>query len=219
MPRGKKTGKVTGKSTCQLLFSEAIQLQKHPSAEDSPPLPCANMTEDIKGTTMDCILQEISVVRRKLEGMDNAMVALTVETRSMRLDLAGFHSQMSGLDQCVATVETQVASWTDRDLELSHIRSKLTDLEDRSRRSNVHLLGFPEGVEDADIFSYLRDIFPKLTDITFDPPLRVPEGTQAGPQETRWKWPPPPNRSLQAETHAGSQIATDGSHTRVASIG
>ncbi|KAJ1181944.1 hypothetical protein NDU88_007143 [Pleurodeles waltl] len=82
------------------------------------------MTEDTQGATMDRILQEISAVSRKLEGMDNAMVVLTAETRSMRLDLAGFQSQLSGLDQRVTTVETQVASWTDRDLELSHLRGQ-----------------------------------------------------------------------------------------------
>ncbi|KAJ1151581.1 hypothetical protein NDU88_004361 [Pleurodeles waltl] len=150
MPRGKTTSKVTGNSTRQLLFSEALRQQKHPSLEDSPPLPCANMTEDTQGATMDRLLQETSAVSRNLEGMDNAMVALTAETRSMRIDLAGFQSEILGLDQRVATVETQVASWTDRDLELSLLCSKLTDLEDRSRRSNVRLLGFPEGVEGAD---------------------------------------------------------------------
>ncbi|KAJ1213528.1 hypothetical protein NDU88_001162 [Pleurodeles waltl] len=138
--------------------------------------------EDIQGATMDRILQEILAVSRKLEGMDNAMVALTAETRSMRLDLAGFQSQLSGLDQRVTTVETQVASWTDRDLELSHLRSKLTDLEDKRRRNNVHLLGFPEGVEGADKFSYLRDILPKLTDIRFDPPLEFQRAHRLGPR-------------------------------------
>ncbi|KAJ1127370.1 hypothetical protein NDU88_005772 [Pleurodeles waltl] len=182
MPRGMATGNATGKPDRQLLFSEALRQQKHPSAEDPPPLPCANMADDTQGVTMDRILQEISAVSRKLEGMDNVMVALTAETRSMRLDIAGFQSQISGLDQRVATVETQVASWTDRDLELSHLRSKLTDLEDRSRRSNVHLLGFPEGVEGTDIFSYLRDILPKLTDITFDPSLEFQRVLRLGPK-------------------------------------
>ncbi|KAJ1194272.1 hypothetical protein NDU88_003561 [Pleurodeles waltl] len=176
MPRGKATGKATGKPAQQLLFSEALHQQKHPSAEDSPPLPCANMADDTHGVTMDRILQEISAVSSKLEGMDNAMVALTAETRSMRLDITGFQSQISGLDQRVATLETQVASLTDRDLEFSHLCSKLTDLEDRIRRNNVRILGFPEGVEGADIFSYSRDILPKLTDITFDPPPRSSKG-------------------------------------------
>ncbi|KAJ1203468.1 hypothetical protein NDU88_007254 [Pleurodeles waltl] len=182
MPRGKMTGKATGKPACQLLFSEALRRQKHSSVEDSSSLPCTNMADDTQGATMDRILQEISVVSRKLEVMDNAMVALMAETRSMRLDIAGFQSQISGLDQGVATMETQVASWTDRDLELSHLRSKLTDLEDRSRRNNVCILGFPEGVEGADIFSYLLDILPKLTDTIFDPPLEFQRAHRLGPK-------------------------------------
>ncbi|KAJ1177306.1 hypothetical protein NDU88_002565 [Pleurodeles waltl] len=192
MPRGKTTSKVTGKPARQLLFSEALRQQKHPSAEDSPPLPCANMTEDTQGATMDRILQEISAVSRKLEDMENAMVALTAETRSMRLDLAGFQSQMSGLDQRVTTMETKVASWTDRDLELSHLRSKLTDLEDRSCRNNVRLLGFPEGVEGAEIFSYLQDILPKLTGMTFDPPLEFQRAHRLGPRRQDGKGRPCP---------------------------
>ncbi|KAJ1120223.1 hypothetical protein NDU88_008397 [Pleurodeles waltl] len=182
MSRGKTTSKVTGKPARQLLFSEALRQQKHPSVEDSLPLPRANMADETQGATMDRILQEILAVSRKLESMDNAMVALTAETRSMRLDIAGFQSQMSGLNQRVTKVETQVASWTNRDLELSHLRSKLTDLEDRSCRNNVRLLGFPDGVEGADIFSYLRDILPKLTDITFDPPLEFQRTHRLGPK-------------------------------------
>ncbi|KAJ1174217.1 hypothetical protein NDU88_006039 [Pleurodeles waltl] len=182
MPRGKTTGKATVKPAHQLLFSEALHQQKQPSVEDSSPLPCANMADDTQSATMDRVLQEISAVSRKLEGMDNAMVALTAETRSMHQDIAGFQSQMSRLDQRVTMVEAQVASWTDRDLKLSHLRSKLTDLEDRSHRNNVRLLGFPEGVEGTDIFSYLRDILPKLTDITFDPPLEFLRAHRLGPK-------------------------------------
>ncbi|KAJ1082115.1 hypothetical protein NDU88_002285 [Pleurodeles waltl] len=114
--------------------------------------------------------------------MDSAMVALTAETRSMRLDIAGFQSQISGLDQRVATVETQVASWTDRDQELLHLRSKLIDLEDRNHRNNVSLLGFPEVIEGTDLFSYLRETLPKLTEVTFDPPLEFQRAHRLGPK-------------------------------------
>ncbi|KAJ1091422.1 hypothetical protein NDU88_004548 [Pleurodeles waltl] len=171
MPRGKATGKPPGNTACQLLFSEALRQQKHPPVKDpkEPPPHChtitGNMEESPQGASMDRILQEISAVGRKLEGMDSAM------TRSMRLEIAGFQSQISGLDQRVATVETQVASWTDNGQELMHLRSKLTDLEDRSRMNNIRLMGLPEGTEGTDLTSFLRDTLPKLTDITFDPPL------------------------------------------------
>ncbi|KAJ1164336.1 hypothetical protein NDU88_004776 [Pleurodeles waltl] len=131
---------------------------------------------------MDRILQKISVVSRKLEGMDSAMVALTAETRSMCLDIAGFQSQISGLDQRVATVKTQVASWTNRDQELLDLRSKLIDLEDRSCRNNIRLLGFPEGIEGADMFYYLQETLRKLTEITFDPPLEFQREHRLGPK-------------------------------------
>ncbi|KAJ1156277.1 hypothetical protein NDU88_009001 [Pleurodeles waltl] len=140
------------------------------------------MTDDAQGASMDRLLQEISAVGRKLEGMGNAKVALTAETRSMHLEIAGFQSQISGLDHRVTTVETQVASWTDRDQELLHLRSKLTDLVDRSRRNNIRLLGFPEGIEGADIPSYLQATLPKLTDTTFDPPLEFQRVHRLGPK-------------------------------------
>ncbi|KAJ1218885.1 hypothetical protein NDU88_006456 [Pleurodeles waltl] len=192
MPRSKTASKVPGKPGRQLLFSEALRQQKHlPTADSSPPSH-ATMSEDAQGVSMDRILQEISAVGRKLEGMDNAMTALTAETRSMGLEIAGFQSQISRLDHRVATVARQVAVQTDRDQELLHLRSKLTDLEDRSRRNNIRFLGFPEDIEGTDILSYLQDTLPKLADITFDPPLEFQRAHRLGLKRQNGKDRPRP---------------------------
>ncbi|KAJ1098576.1 hypothetical protein NDU88_003684 [Pleurodeles waltl] len=193
MPRGKVTGKSSSKPGRQLLFSEALRQQKHRQAQDPPPHPHTttdNMAEGSQGVSMDRIQQEISAVGRKLEGMDSVMVALTAETRSMCLEIAGFQSQISGLDQRVTTVETLAASWTDSGQELMYLRSKLTDLEDRRRRNNIRLLGLPEGIEGTDLISYLRDILPKLTGITFDPPLEFERVYRLGPNRQDGKGRP-----------------------------
>ncbi|KAJ1153008.1 hypothetical protein NDU88_005780 [Pleurodeles waltl] len=192
MPRGKTTGKVPGKPARQLLFSEALRQQKHPSTADSPPPSHDTMSEDAQGVLMDRILQAISAIGRKLEGMDNAMTALTAETRSMRLEIAGFQSQISKLDHRVAAVESEVALQTDRDQELLYLRSKLTDLEDRSRRNKVSFLGFPKGIEGTDILSYLRDALPKLADTTFDPPLEFQRAHRVGLKRQNGKDRPRP---------------------------
>ncbi|KAJ1127913.1 hypothetical protein NDU88_006306 [Pleurodeles waltl] len=197
MPRGKTAGKISGKPARQLLFSEALRQQKHPSAEVPLSSPCSSMADATQGTTMDGIPQEISAVSRKLEGMDSAMVALTAETRSMRLDIAGFQSQIPGLDQRMATVETQVASWTDRDQELLLLRSKVMDLEDRN---NVRLLGFPEGIAGTDLFSYLRETLPKLTENS--------KGLTGWAPTDKRGAAAPSYYSLLAATHAGSPTAT-----------
>ncbi|KAJ1125866.1 hypothetical protein NDU88_004281 [Pleurodeles waltl] len=149
----------------------------------------------MRGAIMDRILHEISAVGHKLEGMDSAMASLTAETKSMCLDIAGFQSQAMGLDQQITSVETHIASLVDRDQELLYLRSKLIDLEDRSRRDNVRFLGFLENIEGADIHSYLRETLPKLTGLTFDPPLEFQWVNRLGP-----KWrddaTAPPNHSM-----------------------
>ncbi|KAJ1097978.1 hypothetical protein NDU88_003094 [Pleurodeles waltl] len=140
------------------------------------------MADATQSATMDRILQEILAVGRKLEGMDNAMASLTAEMKSMCLDIAGFQTQVTGLDQRVTSVETQIASWVDRDQELLYLHSKLINLEDRSCRNNVCFLGFPENIEGVDIYSYLRETLPKLAGITFDPPLEFQRVHRLGPK-------------------------------------
>ncbi|KAJ1155177.1 hypothetical protein NDU88_007912 [Pleurodeles waltl] len=61
--------------------------------------PPSIMADPVQGATMECILQEISAMGRRLEGMDNAMASLTAETKSMHMDIAGFQSRVLGLEQ------------------------------------------------------------------------------------------------------------------------
>ncbi|KAJ1206052.1 hypothetical protein NDU88_001462 [Pleurodeles waltl] len=81
-------------------------------------------------------------------------------------------------------------SFLDRQWPGTHAPSQQTDLEDRSRRNNICLLGFPEGIEGTDLLSYLRDIIPKLTDITFDPPLEFERVHRLGPKRQDGKGRP-----------------------------
>ncbi|KAJ1105537.1 hypothetical protein NDU88_002942 [Pleurodeles waltl] len=94
MPGGRTSGKQSGKPSQQLLFSEALQYSRAPApaSEVHPITLPSNMPDQTQGATMDRILEEISAVGRRLEGMDNAMTSLTAETKSMRLDIAGFQS-------------------------------------------------------------------------------------------------------------------------------
>ncbi|KAJ1099197.1 hypothetical protein NDU88_004301 [Pleurodeles waltl] len=86
-----------------------------PASEVHPITPPSNMVDQMQGATMDRILQEISAVGHRLEGMDNAMTLLTAEMKSMSLDIAGFQSRVMGLEQRVLTVETHITSSLDRD--------------------------------------------------------------------------------------------------------
>ncbi|KAJ1130790.1 hypothetical protein NDU88_009137 [Pleurodeles waltl] len=63
------------------------------------------------------------------------------ETKSMRAEIAGFQSRVTRLEQRMGLVEAQTTMSRDRDQDLLYLRSKLTDMEDRSRRDNIRLHG------------------------------------------------------------------------------
>ncbi|KAJ1122008.1 hypothetical protein NDU88_000514 [Pleurodeles waltl] len=110
----------------------------------------------------------MSAVGCRLEGMDNAMASLTAEMTSIHIDITGFQSR--------------IASSQDWYQELLYPSSKMIDLEDRSRRDNVRFLGFSETIEGVDIHSFLPETLPKLTGITFDPPLKFQRAHRLGPK-------------------------------------
>ncbi|KAJ1198721.1 hypothetical protein NDU88_002560 [Pleurodeles waltl] len=183
MPGGRSSHKNTGKPAWQLLFSEAL-LQ----AKGFPPPMAAQtsaahqeMADPAQEPTMDRILQEISGVGCRLEGMDSAMVSMAAETKNIRTEIASFQARVLGLEQ---RVEAHASSFQDRDQERLFLRRKLMDLEDRSRRDNVRFIGFPENMEGKDLHRFLRDTLPRLTGIPFEPPLEFQRAHRLGPWRT-----------------------------------
>ncbi|KAJ1194154.1 hypothetical protein NDU88_003449 [Pleurodeles waltl] len=80
----------------------------------------------------------------------------------------------------MGTLEAHVTTIQDRDQDLSYLWSKITDLEDRSRRDNIRLFGIPENEEGPDVQAFLSSVSPKLTSLTFDPPLEFQRAHRVG---------------------------------------
>ncbi|KAJ1118348.1 hypothetical protein NDU88_006540 [Pleurodeles waltl] len=133
---------------------------------------------------MERILHEITTVSRRIEGIDASISSLTLETKSMRLDIAGFQSRVTGLEHRMGSLETQIDTSQDRDQDLLYLKSKLTDLEDRSRRDNIRLLGILENEEGTDTHAFLSSTLSKLTSLDFDPPLESQRAHRVGPKRS-----------------------------------
>ncbi|KAJ1170989.1 hypothetical protein NDU88_002860 [Pleurodeles waltl] len=140
------------------------------------------MADGDQPATMERILQEITAVSRRIEGMNASISSLTLETKSIRTDIAGFHSQVMGLEHRVGSLETHMSTTPDTDQDLSYLRSKVTDLEDRSRRDNNRLFGIPENEEGIDVQAFLSSVIPKLTSLSFEPPLEFQRAHRVGPK-------------------------------------
>ncbi|KAJ1112509.1 hypothetical protein NDU88_000773 [Pleurodeles waltl] len=189
MPGNKPNHKSASKPARQLLFSEALQ-HKHLTStttsphRSSPPTGLTTMADKSHPTTMDRILQEIPTVSRRIEGMDASITSLTLETKSMRSEIASFQSRVTGLEQRMGLVETQATVSRDRDQDLLYLRSKLTDMEDRSWRDNIRLHGIPENEEGTDMQAFLSSTLPKLTSLDFDPPIEFQRAHRIGPKRS-----------------------------------
>ncbi|KAJ1200722.1 hypothetical protein NDU88_004543 [Pleurodeles waltl] len=116
--------------------------------------------------------------------MDASLTSLTLETKSMCSDIAGFQSRVTGLEQRMGSLEAQATAFQDRDQDLLYLRSKLTDMEDRSQRHNIRLLGIPENEEGADMQAFLSSTLPKLTSLDFDPLLELQRAHRVGPKRS-----------------------------------
>ncbi|KAJ1218364.1 hypothetical protein NDU88_005944 [Pleurodeles waltl] len=188
MPGSKPNHKPASKPARQLLFSEALHHKRltptttGPHASPPPTEPIT-MSDKEHSTTMERILQEITVSRR-IEGMDASLTSLTLETKSMRSDIVGFQSRVTGLEQRMGSLEAQATASQDRDQDLLYLRSKLIDMEDRSRRDNIRLLGIPENEEGTDMQAFLSSTLSKLTSLDFDPPLEFQRAHRVGPKRS-----------------------------------
>ncbi|KAJ1198776.1 hypothetical protein NDU88_002615 [Pleurodeles waltl] len=189
MPGNKPNHKPVSKPARQLLFSEALQHKRLTptkiNSQTSPPLnESTTMSDKDQSTTMDRILQEITTVSRRIEGMDASITSLTLETKSMRSDIAGFQSRVTGLEQRMGSLETQINTSQEREQDFIYLRSKLTDMEDRSRRDNIRVLGIPENEEGSDMQAFLTSTLPKMISLDFDPPLEFQRAHRIGPKRS-----------------------------------
>ncbi|KAJ1189078.1 hypothetical protein NDU88_005829 [Pleurodeles waltl] len=138
-------------------------------------------TGPVLDTTMDCILQGITAIGNRLEGMNSSISTFTAKTKSICMDIVGFQNHMTDLEHRVTVVEDQLNNLPERDQELLILRRKLIDLEGWSQRDNSLFFGLPEHVEGSDTAGSLKTTLPKLIGLTFDPPLQFQRTHLIGP--------------------------------------
>ncbi|KAJ1215932.1 hypothetical protein NDU88_003538 [Pleurodeles waltl] len=131
------------------------------------------MTDKASDDTMERVLNEITAISRRLEGMDSKISALTAKTKSICLDIAGFQNRVVSLKTHMTSTEDFLNKLSDRDQELLYLHSNAIDLEDQNRRDNICLFHFPERLEGSDMKWFPKVTLPTPTGFTFDPPLEL----------------------------------------------
>ncbi|KAJ1209153.1 hypothetical protein NDU88_004531 [Pleurodeles waltl] len=174
-------GKSSGKHSRQLFFLKAIAQPKTMAAQTAPPCSASSPADPPPLEAVDCILLEIAAVGHRLEAMDSKISGLTVASSSIRAEIAGFRETVHDLDQRLMTTEGQVAALPDHEAELRFLRTKVIDLEDRSRRDNKRIFGIAEHKAGSDLKTFLKSLLSELTGLEFLPPLEFQKVHRIGP--------------------------------------
>ncbi|KAJ1129574.1 hypothetical protein NDU88_007941 [Pleurodeles waltl] len=145
------------------------------------PSSAAQLADSHPAKATDRILQEITAVGWCLEAMDLKISDLCATSTSIRADMAHFQVAVMELDHHLTIVEDHIADMPSRDVEIRSLQTKITDLEDRSRRDKVRFFGIPEHKKGSDVKAYLKNFLPELTGLDFSPPLEFQRAHKIGP--------------------------------------
>ncbi len=119
----------------------------------------------------------------------------------IRATTASTEGKISELVERLTNVESRLGFLEDTDMmwkadppvtwsEAEVLQLNLDDLENRSRRNNLHMTGFPEGCEGHDAVGFLAKALPEILGVEFIGGL----GCRAA--STQWEAPAPFHRVL-----------------------
>lgn len=123
---------------------------------------------------MQELLTEIRAVRGLVEANKETLSGVQADI----VELKEMKEQLMGLAEKISRVESQVECHEER-LKLTLVNNKriallernLEDLNNRTRRNNVRIIGVPEGAEAGNMLAFLSAQLPKLLRLDFSPPL------------------------------------------------
>uniref|UniRef100_H3AVE8 L1 transposable element RRM domain-containing protein n=1 Tax=Latimeria chalumnae TaxID=7897 RepID=H3AVE8_LATCH len=109
----------------------------------------------------------------KIQGLNNLRMEISSTIEDIKkgnADILGrltsIEAHLSDSDEWLLAAEAKIESMA-RDIE--SLNSRLNDQENRARRNNVRILGFPEGIEKGNPTRFLNEVLPAL--------LKLPDNT------------------------------------------
>ncbi|KAK7898833.1 hypothetical protein WMY93_019686 [Mugilogobius chulae] len=103
----------------------------------------------------------------KIDQMSESINSLTRDTRAMLNRLNNAERRIGNMED---TVEKNTADTAKNDKLIHALQQKVDDLENRSRRNNLRLVGIKEGTEAANIYTLLSNVFRYILGRTGDTP-------------------------------------------------
>ncbi len=111
------------------------------------------VTSAVRDAVDSVLIPALCKLREDIQATNNYVKELREEFEAMA---AAAKQTRDRVDSVQATAHEDMSAVTDLRNQLERLTEKMTDMEDKSRRNNVRLVGLPEGVEGSDVAGFLR---------------------------------------------------------------
>lgn len=138
---------------------------------------------DTKSGAMEQLLADMTILKdalRDLVEIKKTTTAIDTRTQSICEEMKSFQAQlnesaqrMDEAEQRIGVLEESSVNVQRMQLEIKMLKEQNVQLENYNRRSNIRILGVPEGTERNTMEVFLEQWLPKLLKHSFDPPLSV----------------------------------------------
>ncbi len=111
------------------------------------------VTSAVRDAVDSVLIPALRKLREDIQATNNSVKELREEFEAMAATAKQTHDHV---DSVQATAHEDRNAVTDLRNQLERLTEKMTDMEDKSRRNNIWLVGLPEGMEGSDVAGFLR---------------------------------------------------------------
>lgn len=107
-----------------------------------------------------------SIIEGRLNRLSETMEKIVKDNEAIGHRVKSIEGKQCEFEDALAAMQCELDDYKKTtDGELSDLREQLDDQENRARRKNLRLVGFPEGVEGKDTVAFIREWLPKMLDL------------------------------------------------------
>ena len=115
-----------------------------------------------------------SLLDRKLNSLATSVETLISDNRALGLRVKEIEGKQADHTESLDFLHNDLGDHKKKtEEEISDLKDKLDDLENRARRQNLRLVGFPEGVEGSNAITFLEEWLPKILGLESGTPIEI----------------------------------------------
>lgn len=172
MSSKERPNKTRSQSTTGPSVSDTSSMADSPTA----PLTTGKLVEELSKLKKDMTTELTALLNMSLEPLRTSVESFQMTLAAQATTIGGIETSMSDhsirisqLEQDVADMQKGMESIQEENDEL---KAKVEDLESRSRRQNVRVVGLPESIEGKDARDFMTKLFSSLLgDLLSGPPV------------------------------------------------